>query len=196
MVVFVKLTIILAAIMIAAFFAPFFIYEDVEAYYEGFGFSGAGLAGSPWTLVTSVFLHGNIEHLLSNLLGLLFFGFAVEKSIGWRMGLVFFSGAVLGDLFFVPFHGTEIISIGASAGVFSLIGFSVLGRVEAIGEGTAMVIHPLFLGMIYILYNIYGVFSGPSNIAFVAHFGGLAAGLAAGWIQKNGVTIMKEGRKK
>ena len=42
------------------------------------------LLARPWTLVTYMFLHGGVMHLLFNMLGLYFFGPRLETRIGSR----------------------------------------------------------------------------------------------------------------
>src|SRR3989338_10421841 len=44
----------------------------------------------PWQFITSIFLHGGIEHILFNSLGLIMFGPYLEKRIGSKYFLVLF----------------------------------------------------------------------------------------------------------
>jgi len=54
------------------------------------------LAFRPWTLVSYMFLHAGIGHLLFNMLGLFFFGPRLETKLGTRrfLGLYFGAGIV------------------------------------------------------------------------------------------------------
>jgi hypothetical protein len=45
----------------------------------------------PWTLVTYMFLHGGLTHLLFNMLGLFFFGGRVEARLGERRFITLYS---------------------------------------------------------------------------------------------------------
>lgn len=78
----------------------------------------------PWTLVTYMFLHGSLWHLLFNMLGLYFFGPRLELELGGRdFLLLYFVSGVVGALFsfLTPYSAT----IGASGAVFGvLIGFA------------------------------------------------------------------------
>ena len=68
-----KLTYLMILAIIAAF-----MFTQTGAVFDRFGFSGSNLMSHPETLVTSIFLHGSIEHLLSNIIVLLFVGLAVQ----------------------------------------------------------------------------------------------------------------------
>lgn len=178
-----KFTLLLAAAITAAFIASVVLGIDAERY----GFSGANVVSHPEVIVTSIFLHGGLEHLLSNILVLIFAGIAVEGELGkGKMLAIFFLGAFAGDvvsLFFYPF---DAVSIGASGGIFALLGAGMLVRPLDISIYPLAVPVPLaFLGIIYAIYNVYGFLTDASpNISYMAHFGGLALGLAWGFAEK------------
>ena len=52
----------LSAIMVAIFLAQI----SVEGFTDSFVLVSSDAAERPWTLVTSMFLHGGVTHLLSN----------------------------------------------------------------------------------------------------------------------------------
>jgi len=181
-----RLTLLLSLVMVITFIVPLFVYDDINVYYETFGFSAASLGEKPWIPITSIFLHGNLEHLLSNLFILIFFGLAVEKDLGWRkMLLIFMLGAFAGDFVAIPVHGFASISIGASAGIFALIGVGMLVRPVDVSFYPFIIPVPLaLLGLLYAIFNAYGFFVGPENISYIAHFGGLFVGLMFGVKEK------------
>jgi len=168
---------------------------DHKAFVDDFGFSGKNLLTKPWTLITSIFLHADIVHLLSNLFILLFFGMAVEAELGRKMLLIFFLGAFAGDFLSLLFYPFGTISIGASAGIFALIGAGILVRPFDFSFYPFIMPIPLaFLGIFYALYNIYGFIAEPaSEISYIAHFGGLFVGMYYGFKTvgtKRGVEII------
>jgi Rhomboid family len=75
----------------------------------------------PWTIITYMFLHGGLSHILFNMLGLFFFGSRVESRLGERrfISLYLISGVfgALASLVFTP----RAAVIGASAGVFGVM---------------------------------------------------------------------------
>ena len=82
--------------------------------------------GGEWyRLFTPMVLHAGIVHYLLNMLALWFIGSAIEQAHGWVAAfLVFFISAVGGNILsaiFLP----EYISVGASGGIFGLIGACV-----------------------------------------------------------------------
>jgi membrane associated rhomboid family serine protease len=121
---------------------------------------------------------------------------AVEAELGTRKTLViFFLGAVAGDMLSLLVYPFDAISIGASAGIFALIGTGMLVRPIDLSFWPLIVPIPLaFLGILYAVYNIYGFITQPdSNISYIAHFGGLIVGLYFGFKSvgiKKGVKIV------
>ena len=74
----------------------------------------------PWTVVTSMFMHGDVMHLFVNMLGLFFFGTQVENRLGSkRFTLLYFVSGLAAALasFVTPFTAV----IGASGGVFGVM---------------------------------------------------------------------------
>ena len=175
-----KLTWIIAILCIAGFAISVYGGED---FYNAFGFSLNNLQTNPAVLVTSIFMHGSLEHLLSNVFVLIFFGLAVEAELGKRkMLLIFFLGAFAGDLLSLAVYAPDQIAIGASAGIFALVGVGMLVRPLDLSFYPLIMPIPLaLLGLGYALYNAYGfVVNLDPEISYIAHFGGLFVGLAFG----------------
>lgn len=175
-----KLTLILAALCVVGFAAS--VYGG-ENFYNAYGFSLNNLQANPAVLVTSIFMHGSLEHLLSNVFVLLFFGLAVEAELGKRkMLLIFFLGAFAGDLLSLAVYAPDQIAIGASAGIFALVGVGMLVRPLDMSFYPLVMPIPLaLLGLGYALYNVYGfVVNLDPEISYIAHFGGLFVGIAFG----------------
>ncbi|MBS3054039.1 MAG: rhomboid family intramembrane serine protease [Candidatus Aenigmarchaeota archaeon] len=176
-----KLTLILIAVMAAAFAVSLTGLESIVNFY---GLSGGNFAARPYVIFTSIFLHADLAHLLSNVFALFFFGAAVEAEAGKsRMLPLFFAGALAGAAFSLLYYPPHELAIGASAGVFALVGAGMLLRPMDISFYPYFVPVPLaLLGAGYILYNIYGFFfDAASNVSYVAHFGGIFVGLAYGF---------------
>ena len=67
-----------------------------------------------WRLITCIWLHAGVIHLLANMLSLIFIGIRLEQQFGFiRVGLIYllsgFGGSVLSSLFI-----QRSISVGAS----------------------------------------------------------------------------------
>jgi rhomboid protease GluP len=135
-------------------------------------------AGDWWRLVTAGFLHGGLLHILMNSWVLFDLGTQVEEFYGTARYLVFYVIATMGG-FLASCYWNPAISIGASAGIFGLIGAMI-----AVG-----VTHQSSLGLairgLYIRWAIYGLIFGllPGlAIDNAAHIGGLVAGFAVAYV--------------
>lgn len=84
----------------------------------------------PWRLVTYMFLHGGVWHILFNMLWLWWMGRAVEEALGPRTFCAIYFGAGIGgallDIILAQFMGVGPI-IGASGAVFGvMVAFATL----------------------------------------------------------------------
>ncbi len=138
----------------------------------------AQLIQRPWTLVTYMFLHAGIWHLVFNMIGLFFFGPRLEARLGGRhfLGLYFasgFTGALL-SLPFNPFVGI----VGASGAVFGvLLGFARYWPRERIYIWGIIPIEARVLVILLTVLALWGGFgAGRSGVAHFAHLGGFLGG--------------------
>lgn len=178
-----RLTLVLILLMVVVFAYELFL-ADTETFFNTYGFSGANLLERPYVLITSIFIHGSAVHLLSNIMVMLFFSSPVESELGKTKALlIFLVGAIAGDIFSLFVYPFDAISVGASAGIFALIGAGILVKPFDLSLYPFILPVPLALvGMLYAIYNLYGLFfDAGSNISYAAHFGGLIIGLYAGF---------------
>ncbi len=136
------------------------------------------LFGQWWRLVTAGFLHGGLFHILMNSWVLFDLGAQVEEVFGQRrLVVIYFVSTVVG--FLASTFWSPALSIGASAGVFGLIGAMIaLGARSSSALGSAIKAH-------YLRWAIYGLLMGflPFFRADnAAHLGGLAAGFVCAWV--------------
>lgn len=76
-----------------------------------------------WRLVTAMFLHGGVIHLIMNTIGLVQLGFAIEGQFGpWRIAALYLISGIFGNMISCIFLPNEI-SVGASGALFGLIGY-------------------------------------------------------------------------
>jgi membrane associated rhomboid family serine protease len=92
-----------------------FIFEN-NWVLQTFGYVPALTLSEPWRLITSMFLHADISHLLFNMLALFLFGVYLERKVGskWFLIIYFLSG-IIGSLGFAMFSSPDSIAIGASS---------------------------------------------------------------------------------
>jgi len=138
----------------------------------------AVLAGQWWRLVTAGFLHGGLFHILMNSWVLFDLGALVEELYGQaRLIAIYFAATVTG--FLASTLWSSSLSVGASAGVFGLIGAMI-----ALGTRQRSPMGGLIRGM-YIRWAIYGLLLGllPGlRIDNAAHLGGLAGGYVVAFV--------------
>ncbi len=132
----------------------------------------------PWTIITSLFAHANIIHILSNMLVLYFFGTFLVSLIGERwLAVVYFLGGIAGNLAFwwlVP--GGE--ALGASGAIFALGGALLVLRPN---QPTMMLFIPVTIPLWVSVVVGFLLTFGSAGIAWQAHLGGLVLGVLAGF---------------
>nr|ALN97004.1 hypothetical protein [Populus tomentosa] len=75
-----------------------------------------------WRLISCIWLHAGVFHVLANMLSLLFIGIRLEQEFGFlRVGLVYVISGYGGSLLSALFIQTGI-SVGASGALFGLLG--------------------------------------------------------------------------
>lgn len=130
----------------------------------------------PWTLVTYMFLHGGLMHLLFNMMSLYFFGPRVEQVMGSpRFTIMYFIAGISGALLsFLLSPGAALI--GASAGVFGVM----LAFAHYWPDQIIMIwgIIPVPARLLVILTTILAFWMGfggsRDGVAHFAHLGGYA----------------------
>jgi hypothetical protein len=142
-----------------------------------FALSRSSLLQRPWTIVTHIFTHGDVQHLLYNMFGLALFGFILERIIGSKKFLlVFFSSGITSGLVGLFFYHSLI---GASGTVYGIMGFLGIIRPKMV-VWTLGVPMPMVAALfVWGAFNFAGLFTG-GQIAYVGHLGGLAVGVLMG----------------
>jgi membrane associated rhomboid family serine protease len=131
----------------------------------------------PWTLITYMFLHGSMSHILFNMLGLLFFGPRLEIQLGERdfLLLYFISGIVAGLVSFVTPYTPILGASGAVYGVF--LGFAYYWPRENIYIWGVLPVQARFMVAFMTALSLFGGFGFTSdNVAHFAHLGGFLGG--------------------
>ena len=161
-----------------------FLGEMLSGAGAGGSFSGSSLLndgavsrptiadGELWRLLSAGFLHAGIGHLLFNMFSLYILGTMLEPAVGRaRFAVIYFVSVLAGSFGVVVLEATAP-SVGASGGVFGLMGaaIAVLWR-----RG----INPMESGLGFWLgLNLLITFAVP-NISIGGHLGGLAGGTLA-----------------
>ena len=131
-----------------------------------------------YRLFTHMFLHGGLIHLAVNMYILFFIGYALESRVGTKkiVFIYFVSGlaAALNSLYWNLFT----IGIGASGGIFGLLGFALVRNIFFSGKnGKAMVILLVHFA-VFVAINI--LLAESVHADYPAHFGGVITGMIIG----------------
>ena len=137
-----------------------------------------------YTLVTSMFLHGGLDHLVLNMLFLLIAGDGCERAMGHVRFLAFYLIAgVFSGLFYVYMDTTSsTIAIGASGAIFGILAaFAILFPFRMVISFVGIIPVPLpaiiFVILSVWLETVYVLTDVNPHIAHTAHIGGFLAGV-------------------
>jgi membrane associated rhomboid family serine protease len=140
------------------------------------------------TLITSLFLHAGIIHVVGNIWFLWLFGDNVEYNLGHIRYIIFFIlvGIIAGlvHTFFAPAGHADIPAIGASGAISGLMGgYVVLFPKNKIRAFFLLLFRPLFFDVpafvyvgVWFLYQLLYI-GASTSIAFMAHIGGFIGGM-------------------
>ena len=180
------MTPVVRTLLIATVIA-FFLQSTVPGLVNWFVFEPRDVLVRPWSIVTYMFLHGGLGHLLGNMLGLFFFGPRVEERIGSRrFAWLYFISGIAGAIlsFFFSFNAGIV---GASGGVFGVtLAFAYFWPDALIHIWGIVPVPAKWLVVFYGLLSVMGVFGrGGAGVAHFAHLGGYAgAFLYLKWIER------------
>jgi membrane associated rhomboid family serine protease len=161
-----------------------YIVSDKVTYY--LGLIPYYLSARPWTLVTAMFIHANFTHILFNMIALFFFGRALKFFVGDnRFLFVYFLGGIVGNLLFVGLNANALtLVVGASGAIYAVAGALVVIRPRMRILFWGIVPMPMWLFVVVFLGILAVPGIAPAGIAWQAHLGGLATGLAVGYFYR------------
>lgn len=155
-----------------------------EALYPLFGFIPSYAISNLriWQFITANFMHGNLTHLIFNMLALYMFGCPVEKKVGQLDFIKYFLVCGIGGyslafiLWFIGITPNNLI-VGASAGVYGLLlAFSLLYPNQKILLFFAIPMQAKWMAVIFGGLEFILMFRND-GISHVGHLGGLLSGL-------------------
>jgi membrane associated rhomboid family serine protease len=159
-------------------------FKAIDLLHWGANYKPYTTNGEWWRLLTSIFLHGGIMHLLTNMYGLLFVGILLEPKLGKnKYAIIYLVTGIIASLASIIWH-EKTISVGASGAIFGLYGFflaALLLKIYPREVGKPFLISTL----IFVGFNlIMGMSGGIDN---AAHIGGLSSGFLLGMLIADGL---------
>ena len=156
-----------------------------RSFFDKYKFQVAKIkAGEQIRMLTSGFLHVDINHILFNMLSLYFFAGYVVYSLGSAKFLaIYFSSLYLGNYLSLRYHENQedYTAVGASGAVSGIVYSAVLLYPDM---KLAFLFFPIplpgyVIATLYLIYTLYGMKKQQDNIGHSAHFGGAISGLCA-----------------
>ncbi|MDH5405989.1 MAG: rhomboid family intramembrane serine protease [Candidatus Aminicenantes bacterium] len=170
---------------------PLFIYRMGLVPYEFIRMTDlppATFIPIPLTLLTSIFLHGGLLHLAGNMLYLWIFGDNIEDSMGHLRFLIFYilCGAIASLLHILVNPNSKVPTIGASGAISGVLGaYLVLyprARVVTLLFFFYLIrivrLPAMFFLGVWFLWQLMSAGLGGGGVAWFAHIGGFAGGVA------------------
>jgi rhomboid protease GluP len=140
--------------------------------------------GERWRLVTYMFLHGGVMHLLMNTFALLYIGMFLEPLLGrFRFASAYVLTGVCAGIVSIMVH-TSSVGVGASGAIFGMFGVFLSMLSTSYIQKTmrkTMLRSILFFVVLNLLYGMQG------NTDNAAHIGGLLSGLIIGYVYYRGI---------
>lgn len=133
--------------------------------------------GQYYRLFTYMFLHSGIDHILNNMIVLLFIGDNLERAIGkWKYLLIYFLSGIFAGLVSIRYNMWQErtpICVGASGAIFGVCGavaYLVIinrGKLEDLSRRQIV---------LFVMLSLYGGLTSQ-GVDNAAHIGGLVAGV-------------------
>ncbi|MCM1158448.1 MAG: rhomboid family intramembrane serine protease [Bacteroidales bacterium] len=140
------------------------------------------MQGAWYQIVTSIFLHFGLSHLLNNMLLLFYAGCELERRIGsFPYFVLYFLSGICGNIVSLVYYhdiGEKAVSAGASGAIFGIIGALM---VVLVGKDTKTEnLTPVRLFFLAVLTIHYGITT--TGVDNAAHIGGLLSGIIGGFL--------------
>ena len=156
------------------------------------------LAGDIFSVISSMFLHGGIAHLIGNMLFLFVFGDNIEDKFGRIKYILFYiawgiAAAYAHSFYAVSTGGGEIPAIGASGAISGVLGAylvlfpraKIFTIIAAFFITTVRIPAIAYIPFWFVMQVIFGLLNPLGGVAYLAHIGGFLAGVLTGYVMKN-----------
>lgn len=132
-----------------------------------------------WRLITCIWLHAGVVHILVNMLSLLFIGIKLEQEFGFlRIGILYLLSGLGGSLLSALFL-RNAISVGASGALFGLLGAMLSELITNWSIYSNKCAAFMTLVLVVVINLVIGILPHVDNFA---HIGGFVSGFLAGFV--------------
>lgn len=136
--------------------------------------------GQWWRLLTSLFVHLNVLHILSNMMALWYFGPLIERLYGSAVYLfLYIVSGVVGALVSISLH-PAVNTMGASGAICGILGAMLALMIRAGAPFPMDILRPIrHTLLVYLGWILYASFRAK-GVDYAAHLGGFGSGLLLG----------------
>lgn len=193
----VTLTIIVLNVLVYVITSYENFFLQSSDYWVNIGGFVPSLISEPsqwYRLLTSMFIHADLFHILFNMYFLYVFGRAVEEALGeTRFFFLYFISGIMASIFHTAFSfiggplSYIVPAIGASGAISGVLGaYLILYPGTSLIIGTLFFMFPIFIPIkasYYLIFwfaiqILYGYTKAAGSTAVFAHAGGFIAGIA------------------
>ena len=154
--------------------------------------------GDFFGLVSSMFLHGGIAHIIGNMVFLYIFGDNIEDRFGHFKYIILYlfwgiAAGIIHSFYAVSVGGGEIPAVGASGAISGVLGayLVLFPRAKIFTIITAFFITTVripalaYIPIWFILQVVFGILNPQGGVAYLAHIGGFVVGAAVSYLAKS-----------
>jgi len=154
--------------------------------------------GDFFGLVSSIFLHGGIAHIIGNMVFLYIFGDNIEDRFGHFKYLILYlfwgiAAGIIHSFYAVSVGGGEIPAVGASGAISGVLGayLVLFPRAKIFTIITAFFITTVripalaYIPIWFILQVVFSILNPEGGVAYLAHIGGFVVGAAVSYLSKS-----------
>src|SRR5919112_254820 len=153
--------------------------------------------GDFFALVTSMFLHGGIMHIIGNMVFLYIFGDNIEDRFGHFKYLILYlfwgiAAGIIHSFYAVSVGSGSIPAVGASGAISGVLGAylvlfpkaKILTIITAFFITTVRIPAIAYIPLWFILQVIFSIINPEGGVAYLAHIGGFVVGAGTSYIAK------------
>jgi len=195
------LTVSIITLCVAIFIGQANFIDDLQSFFYFYGFVPKHFFDIG--LITSMFLHGDIFHLLGNMFFLWIFGDNVEDRFS-RLGFIVFylSCGLTASILHMVFHfNSAVPAVGASGAISGVMGaylifypkarMSVLLIYRIVRVNASLYLIMWFVFQLMFAFTAYSS-NAATGIAWFAHIGGFVFGVLVAYQMKRTFTVTEE----
>jgi membrane associated rhomboid family serine protease len=155
------------------------------------------LQGDLFAIITSMFLHGGIMHIIGNMVFLYIFGDNIEDRFGHFKYLILYilwgmAAGIIHSFYAVSVGSGNIPAVGASGAISGVIGAylilfpkaKILTIITAFFITTVRIPAIAYIPFWFILQVIFSIINPEGGVAYLAHIGGFVVGAGTSYIAK------------